>query len=306
MNPGERGIHIKETEIDYRSVRLDLHMHTTVSDGTDRPEELLPKIRGAGIGLFSVTDHDDIKAARVLRTLRKADDPLFLPGVEFSCRDELGRYHILGYGYDESAASIQAVVEKGHSLRMTKFRMRLDYVQKELGFTFSDEEVRLLFAMDNPGKPHLAKLMVQHGYARSITQAIHDYINGLRVRELFLKPEEAIQSILDAGGIPVLAHPSYGDGDELVVGEEMEARLRHLLAFGLQGMEAFYSGFTPQLRDENLALAEKYGLYVTAGSDYHGSNKMISLGDTGLDNCPERPEGLLRFLEAAGKTVSAS
>ena len=182
---------------------------------------------------------------------------------------------------------------------MTKFRMRLDYVQKELGFTFSDEEVRLLFAMDNPGKPHLAKLMVQHGYARSITQAIHDYINGLRVRELFLKPEEAIQGILGAGGIPVLAHPSYGDGDELVVGEEMEARLRHLLAFGLQGMEAFYSGFTPQLRDENLALAEKYGLYVTAGSDYHGSNKMISLGDTGLDNCPERPEGLLRFLEAA-------
>ncbi|MBQ3381373.1 MAG: hypothetical protein IJG58_06395, partial [Oscillospiraceae bacterium] len=157
-------------------------MHTTVSDGTDRPEELLPKIREAGIGLFSVTDHDDIKAARVLRTLREAEDPLFLPGVEFSCRDELGRYHILGYGYDESAASIQAVVEKGHSLRMTKLRMRLDFVQKELGFTFPEEEVRQLFAMDNPGKPHLAKLMVQHGYARSITQAIHDYINGLRVR----------------------------------------------------------------------------------------------------------------------------
>lgn len=278
--------------------RLDLHIHSTVSDGTDSPEELLPKIREAGIELFSVSDHDDIKAARILRALRKEDDPRFLPGVEFSCRDEQGRYHILGYGYDENAPSIQAVVEKGHTLRMTKFRMRLDYVQKDLGFTFSEEEVQQLFAMDNPGKPHLAKLMVQHGYARSISQAIHEYINGLRLRDLFLKPGEAIQGILDAGGIPVLAHPSYGDGDELVVGDEMEARLRHLLSFGLQGVEAFYSGFTPRLRDEILSLAEKYSLYVTAGSDYHGSNKMIALGDTGLDACPSPPEGLLRFLEA--------
>ena len=305
MNPEDRGFHMKETGVDYGTVRLDLHLHTTVSDGTDRPEELLPKIREAGIGLFSVTDHDDIKAARILRTLRKADDPLFLPGVEFSCRDELGRYHILGYGYDETAASIQAVVDKGHSLRMTKLRMRLDYVQNKLGFTFSDEEVQQLFAMDNPGKPHLAKLMVKHGYAGSITQAIHDYINRLRVREQFLKPEEAIQGILDAGGIPVLAHPSFGDGDESLTGGELESRLKRLLAFGLQGMEAFYSGFSPELRDENLALAEKYGLYVTAGSDYHGSNKSISLGDTGLDDCPERPEALLRFLEAAGETASA-
>ena len=278
--------------------RMDLHIHTTVSDGTDRPEELLSKIRVGGFELFSVTDHDDIKAVRIIRPLLKECDPHFLSGVEFSCRDELGRYHILGYGYDENGDSIRSIVEKGHSMRMVKTKARLDYVQKTYGFAFPEDELRQLLSMDNPGKPHIAKLMVQHGYAESISQAIHNYINGLRIRDQFLKPDEAIQSILDAGGIPVLAHPSYGDGDEILVGDEMETRLKHVLAFGLQGVEAFYSGFTDKLRAEVLSLAEKYSLYVTAGSDYHGTNKLVRLGDTGLDHCREWPEGLTRFLSA--------
>lgn len=279
--------------------RIDLHIHTTVSDGTDRPEELLPKIREKGIDLFSVTDHDDIKACRIIRSMLGENDPRFLTGVEFSCRDEKGRrYHILGYGYDENADSIRRIVEKGHTLRMIKVRKRLDYVQKEFGFAFPEEEIRGLLAMDNPGKPHIAKMMVRHGYAESITQAIHNYINGLRIRDYFLKPDEAIESILGAGGIPVLAHPSYGDGDELVVGDELDERLRYVLSFGLQGVEAFYSGFTPKLRDEVLALAEKYSLYVTAGSDYHGSNKLVVLGDTGLPDPRLWPPGLTCFLTA--------
>lgn len=285
----------------FRTGRIDLHIHTTVSDGTDRPEKLLPRIREEGIELFSVTDHDDIKASRIIRPLLKESDPHFLSGVEFSCRDELGRYHILGYGYNENADSILAIVEKGHSLRMMKTKARLDYVQETFGFRFPEDEVQQLLSMDNPGKPHIAKLMVQHGYAESISQAIHNYINGLRIRDQFLKPEEAIQSILDAGGIPILAHPSYGDGDELLVDDELETRLKHVLAFGLKGVEAFYSGFSDKLRGEVLALAEKYGLYVTAGSDYHGSNKLVRLGDTGLVNCRNWPAGLIRFLEKVGE-----
>ena len=277
---------------------IDLHIHTTVSDGTDRPEELLPKIREKGLKLFSVTDHDDIKVCRVIRSMLGENDPRFVSGVEFSCRDEKGRYHILGYGYDDNADSIRRVVEKGHDMRMTKVHARLDYLKQQVGFTFPEEEIRELLAMDNPGKPHIAKMMVGHGYAESISQAIHDYINGLRIRNLFLKPEEAIQGILGAGGIPVLAHPSFGDGDELVVGDELEERLRHVLSFGLQGVEGFYSGFSAQNRDEVLDLAEKYNLYVTAGSDYHGSNKPVQLGDTGLPDASCWPSGLIRFLTA--------
>ena len=277
--------------------KIDLHIHTSVSDGTDRPEQLLPILRETGIELFSVTDHDDIKAGRLIRPLLKEGDPRFLSGVEFSCRDESGRYHVLGYGYDENAESIRRVVEKGHELRMIKTRARLEYVQEAFGFRFPEEELRQLLAMDNPGKPHIGKLMVEHGYAESIGQAIHNYINGIRFRDQFLKPEEAIRGILDAGGIPVLAHPPFGDGDENLSREELETRLKHVLDFGLQGVEAFYSGFSDRRRDEVLALAEKYRLYVTAGSDYHGANKVVMLGDTGLDRVRNQPEGLLRFLE---------
>ena len=99
----------------------------------------------------------------------------------------------------------------------------------------------------------------------------------------------------------MLAHPSYGDGDQLILGAEMERRLQRLMGFGLQGVEAFYSGFTPRIRREVLSFAERFGLYVTAGSDYHGKNKMIDLGDTGLGEAAEWPEGLRRFLNDTEK-----
>lgn len=112
--------------------------------------------------------------------------------------------------------------------------------------------------------------------------------------------EEAIDGILRSGGIPMLAHPAFGNGAELITGEELDRRVRCLIGFGLRGLEAFYSGFTPRLRAEVLTLAEKYGLLVTAGSDYHGKNKLVMLGDTKLDPSGSLPEGLRRFLEETG------
>ena len=95
--------------------RIDLHMHTTVSDGTDSPEGILDKVRSAGLALFSVTDHDAVKGCRIIQALLTPDDPAFLTGVEFSCKDEEGKYHILGYGFDPEAEPICRVVEKGHN-----------------------------------------------------------------------------------------------------------------------------------------------------------------------------------------------
>ena len=154
--------------------------------------------------------------------------------------------------------------------------------------------------MDNPGKPHIGNMMVRHGYAASKEQAIREYINRISFRDEYLGPEEVIRGILGGGGIPVLAHPSYGDGDQLILGGDMEKRLRHLMEYGLQGVEGFYSGFTPLISREVLAFAARFDLYVTAGSDYHGENKMVPLGDTGLDQAAEWPEGLIRFLEDSG------
>lgn len=275
-------------------------MHSAVSDGTDSPIELLSRVQEAGIEFFSLTDHDAIKGCALIQSYRKTAEekmPFFVTGVEFSCKDELGKYHILGYGYDPAAQPIRAVVERGHALRMEKTRNRLVFVQREFGFTFPQEEIDAILSMDNPGKPHIGNLMVKYGYAETKKQAIKEFINKLHMADEYVRPEEAIEGILGAGGIPVLAHPCFGDGDQLIVGKEMEARLQRLIEMGLQGMEVFYSGFSPKLRRAMFTLAEKHCLYMTAGSDYHGGNKLVVLGDTGLAGDAPFPDGMQRFIE---------
>ena len=278
-------------------LKLDLHMHTTVSDGTDKPEEILKSVKEAGIELFSVTDHDAVKGCRIIRKLRTEEDPMFITGVEFSCKDENGKYHILGYDYDPDSEPIRKIIALGHGYRMKKVLARLDFLKTKFRFDFLDEDIKKLLALDNPGKPHIGNLMVKYGFADSKETAINRYINQIKFKMEYVRPEEAITSIIAGGGIPVLAHPSYGSGDQLILGKDMDDRIRRLMDFGLQGIEAFYSGFTQKISNEVLSFAEKYDLYVTAGSDYHGLNKLVPLGDTGLFSNSEYPEGLKKFLE---------
>ena len=283
-----------------KNEKIDLHMHTTMSDGTDTPEEILERVKEAGITIFSVTDHDAINGCARIREIIGKNDPLFITGVEFSCRDPEGRYHILGYGYYPDAASINDIVKKGHDLRMRKVQARLDFLRDEFGFGFSDDEIRELLARNNPGKPHVAALMIKRGYAKDKDQAF-ELINRKKIEDAYIRPEEAIRSIADAGAIPVLAHPAFGSGDEIILGEELDARVRKLMDFGLAGLEAYYSGFSKKIRNDVLAIAEKYGLCVTAGSDYHGSNKLVRLGDTGLDD-PDADSAKVR--DFLGKILS--
>ena len=280
--------------------KIDLHLHSTVSDGTDTPQELLDRVRAAGIEVFSLTDHDAVKGCAQIRLSLRPGDAAFVSGVEFSSRDDDGKYHILGYGYDPKSPSIRRLVEKGHGLRMGKVVARLDFIRAAFGFSFPEEEVQGLMALDNPGKPHIGNLMVKYGYAADKEQAIDIYLNQAKIPSDSIRPEEAIEGIMQAGGIPVLAHPPFGNGSELILGEAMERRLRKLIGCGLLGMECFYSGFTPELGSEMFALAEKYALYVTAGSDYHGKNKPVSLGNTHFDGGQAMPDGMRRFLEAVG------
>ena len=280
------------TEYNY----IDLHLHTTTSDGTDSPEELLEHIRTEGIELFSITDHDAVKASLIMPDLLEEGDADFIRGAEFSCRDAHGKYHILGYGYDPEKKAILNLVDQGHSIRMAKTQARIQFLQDTYDMRFPEEEIEELISLDNPGKPHIAKMMIRHGYATSIGEAIGKYINGKKFPDMFLDPQDAISAILRSGGIPVLAHPTYGSGDELILGEEMDQRLQRLIGYGLQGVEGFYSGFTKRIRDQILGFADQYGLYVTAGSDYHGANKLVQIGETELDEAEQQLEGLRRFL----------
>lgn len=283
--------------------RIDLHMHSRVSDGTDAPCDLLARVRDAGIELFGLTDHDAIHGCRQVIAAQADDDPRFLTGVEFSCEDELGKYHILGYGYGVDAAPINEVVDTTQRLRMRKVTARLEFLTKEFGFEFPHEEIEALLANDRPGKPHIGNLMVKLGYAESKEDAIRNYINKVHIPSSHIRPETAIEGILASGGIPVLAHPIYGDGDDLIIGAEMEERLRHLMGLGIQGVEAYYSGFTKRMTNELLGYADTYDLFVTAGSDYHGTNKLVILGDTNLADVASAHPGLHRFLETVSDRI---
>ena len=275
---------------------IDLHMHSTVSDGTNTPKELLERVKERGISLFSLTDHDAVEGCATILSLLQKEDPGFICGVEFSCEDELGKYHILGYGYNPQNKGINALANTCHAYRVNRVAERLSYLEKAFDISFTKEEVTALMALDNPGKPHIANLLIKHGFADTMADAFHQYLNKFHGEEKHVGPQLAIETILQAGGIPVLAHPSYGSGTERIVGEEMEKRLIRLLAYGIRGVEAFYSTFPAALQNELLFLAEKYHLYVTAGSDYHGTNKPIRLGDTHLTE-ENRPKGLTAFLQ---------
>ena len=285
----------------YYPEKIDLHIHSTVSDGTDTPEQILEKVRKAGIELFSITDHDAVTAGPVIQELRREGDPLFITGVEFSCKDSEGKYHILGYGFDPRADAIRTIVEQGHSYRMDKVHARLDFLKEAYGFDFSEQDRDRLLALDNPGKPHIGNLMAKYGYAKSKDLAISEYINKCTYKSRYVTPKQAIDGILDSGGIPILAHPPYGNGSDLITGEKLRERVRRLKKTGLQGIEGYYSRYRQELRAELLAMAEEEedlkDFYITAGSDYHGTNKPVALGETGCRNAAEGPGGLRRFLE---------
>ncbi len=312
--------------------KIDLHMHSNISDGTDTPEELVRKVAESGIDLFSLTDHDSIKGAVIISAILKgmdgqprdashptqdascptqdassptqdassptqdASSPMFVSGVEFSCRDSLGKYHLLGYGYDPANERIAGLADKVHGFRMRKAKDRLDYLDMHYGIRFPDEAVRAYFSMDNPGKPQLGNLLVDYGHAPDRDTAIERYINRMKLKSSYIGPEEAIDSILAAGGVPVLAHPAFGSGSEYITGADMEDRLLRLIDMGLQGVEAYYSRFTPGIQSEQLHFADKYGLYVTAGSDYHGMNKPVRLGENNLEDARTGAPGLSSFL----------
>ena len=199
----------------------DLHIHTTVSDGTDTPKKILSLVKQRGIKVFSVTDHDAVKGCDLLRSVISRDDPRFITGAEFSCRDELGQYHILGYGYDITSTSILSIVEKAHRIRMTKVVNRLELLKKQFGIAFPKDEIDKLLAMDNPGKPHIGNLMVKYHLSATKEEAIRDFINKVKVKNEVIGPDEAIDAILRSGGIPILAHPSYGNGDQIIMGDEI-------------------------------------------------------------------------------------
>lgn len=259
----------------------DLHMHSVFSDGTDSPEELVKLVQNQGVDLFSITDHDGIDATRLVMNMERHPD--FISGVEFSCKENGKKYHILGYGYNPDADAITEVVKRNYESRIDKAYRIIEILKKDYGFIFGDDEIADILSQRSPGKPHFANLMVKRSYVSDSVSAF-EILNTIKTGALYLTPSEAIDVIISSGGIPVLAHGVLEDGRGNLDFDEMHQRVKALKADGLMGLECYYSTFESGQHEIMISIAEKEKLLVTAGSDYHGKNKSVKLGDAGVIN----------------------
>jgi predicted metal-dependent phosphoesterase TrpH len=189
---------------------IDLHIHTTASDGSDSPALLLRNLKKAGITTFSVTDHDTVDGAMEMEQL-VTPDFRYIRGIEFSCETPAGKCHILGYGYDSQDPVFLAALAEGAALRQEKLLSRLRYLEETLGITFTEAERNWLQSLRSPGKPHFGKLLVDRGIAATIDEAIQVYINPHKPRRDRIDGSTAVAAILHAGGIPIWAHPLGGE-----------------------------------------------------------------------------------------------
>lgn len=260
---------------------IDLHTHSAASDGTDTPLQLAEKVKAAGIRVFALTDHDTVAGAKVLLK-NPPEGVTFVPGIEFSCRMDTGKCHILGYCCDAAHPAFHAALRQGAALRERKLNLRLDFL-RERGVTFPAEELGKLQRLPSVGKPHLGNLMVKYGYAASRNEAIRDVLNLCRTGSSRIPAAAAVGAILASGGIPVWAHPLGGEGEKETGSEQFTAMLDELQDYGLRAMECFYSKYPMDACERLAKIAQDRNLLVSGGSDYHGTNKSIALGTLNAD-----------------------
>ena len=262
---------------------IDLHMHSTGSDGTYAPAELVRQAKAAGLTHMALTDHDTVAGLAEAREEAGRQGISFLGGLEISAELQPGTMHILGYGFDESSP---ALLDRLEYVQRARRERNPGIVQKlnDLGFALTLEEVAAKAGGTVVGRPHFAQVMVEKGYVASTQEAFDKYLakgKPAYLDKVRLSPEESVAAIRGAGGVAVLAHPL-----QLKATDEahLETMVERLACAGLQGMECYYRNHTEEDTARFLRLAEAYGLFATGGSDFHGTNRpRIQLG-TGEGN----------------------
>lgn len=240
---------------------IDLHLHTNVSDGQHSPSDTVMLAAEAGAKCIAITDHDRISG---LKEGEKSAAKLgidFIPGIEISVQGNR-ELHILGYYVDYTHPGLIEACENFIRMRESRSDRIFDYLHKKDVY-LTKEQVHGI------GRPDFARAMVEAGYVSSVQEAFDRYLGTPEFDGVERsKPTalEGLRMILDAGGIPVLAHPALLKLDD----EKLDALIGQLISDGLQGVECYYSTHTEGQTANYLKLAEKYHLLVTCGSDYHG------------------------------------
>lgn len=245
--------------------KVDLHVHTTASDGQYAPADVVRLALERGIRVLAITDHDTV--AGVPEALAAASGtPLeVIPGVEMSTETHHGEVHILGYYVDIEEARFLALLDRLRDARRVRAQHMVERLAK-LGVHVPWQRVADLVGAGAYGRPHIARILVELGYVPNTHDAFAQYIGyhgPAYVARYKLTPAEAIHAIARAGGVPVLAHP-WGI-------EDLGGVVADLVAEGLAGIEVYYRGYTPEMMQELVNLARKHGLAATGGSDFHGA-----------------------------------
>ncbi len=243
---------------------VDLHTHTTASDGTYTPTELVEEAARRGLRFLAVTDHDSTEGLPEAMAAAESHRPLeILPGIEINCDVEGAEIHILGYFMDWQAPWFQDFCREQRRERRARVH-RIAERLAALNMPIDAEEVFALVKEGSAGRPHVAQVMMAHGYVKSVREAFDKYLGSgkpANVPRKKLTPEDAVRLLRKAGGVPVFAHPGLADRDALIPG---------LIAAGLMGIECYYTEHSAGQRATYVELCHDHGLVATGGSDFHG------------------------------------
>ena len=243
------------------SLRADLHVHTTASDGQCTPEEVVGMARALGLRAIAVTDHETTLGAWPAQRAAQGTNLRVVPGVEISAESPQGEIHILGYFVEPDGSGLEDRLRELREARLERAQ-RMVHKLAALGLPLEWERVRNLAAGESVGRPHIARAMLEKGYVSSLEEAFTLYIGyqgPAYVDRLRVTPAEAIAMIRSARGVAVLAHPL-----------QVSSLVPALARIGLQGLETSYPGYSPEEIRYLGEIADQHGLVQTGGSDFHG------------------------------------
>ena len=266
-------------------MKTDLHIHTYYSDGVFTPEKIVDTAVDVGLQAIAITDHDNVLAYNVAQNYikEKGLDLEVIRGIEVNTLYKNYEVHILGYFMNPNNSDFQAMLKSQQAARIKQTKEILGLLSKKEGIKVKFEDVKKLVAEGGSiGRPHIAKAITNAGGTTSIMDAYAKYIHEnspVYVQRKTVSPQDAVEIIYDAGGIPVIAHPHDLDIAETLI--------KDLMNYGLRGIEAYHRKHSPACVEYFSSMAEELGLIVTGGSDFHTPNIMNGQIILGKNFVPE-------------------
>jgi 3',5'-nucleoside bisphosphate phosphatase len=245
---------------------VDLHLHTRFSDGTYSPEELVAQAVRQELAALALTDHDTVEGCAPTERACAAVGIEFIVGTELTAEQDGHELHILGYLMDTQNPRLLVETGKFQSVRQNRIREMVSRLN-QMGVPLATDAVFTLANCRAPGRPHVARALVQAGLCGSLDEAFERFLKKNRpawVPKFKMSASEAIDLVHQAGGVAVMAHPGLNHADELIP---------NLVEAGLDGLECFHTKHSPATAEHYLRLAVRFDLLVTGGSDCHGLSK---------------------------------